>query len=314
MKSVAGTIIVLAVLLAGGCSSGGGDPLQFEAYRITTGEEITGIDFLSGSVGCAITARGNIYRTDDGGKTFTMVGTSNGKRLVDINFLDGEIGLACGDKGALLRTTDGGSNWVSVTADSVWNLASIGFPGDELGIIAGNFNTGEMTGAGVIGRSTDEGASWRFSTTTYKQLRQVDFVPTQNVWILGDESLVYTTDGGQAWDQVASRTAGISALLFVDVQHGWEVGDSGLIRYSSDGGWSWQNKLKMTDEPLTCIAVPEPDRVYVAGNNFIAVSTNHGRNWIMDSISHQIRFVEMDAVGHDVFVAGKTGELIKLKK
>ncbi len=313
MKRLAGIILAAAVLFIGGCSSGGNDPLQYESYMIVAGEEINGIDFVSESNGCAITAAGNIYRTTDGGRTFFVVGGISGRRLADIYFLDDDIGFACGEKGTLLRTVDGGASWSAIAADSGWDLESIGFPKDEFGIIVGNFNSGEFAGMGVIGTTSDEGVTWNFAKTDYRALYYVDVVPTDHAWILGKESLVYTTDGGQSWDQVASRITGANALLFTDVQHGWEIGDNGLLRYSTDGGWSWQNKLKMTEEPLTCLAVPEPDRIYIAGNHFLAVSTNHGRNWLMDSVSHKFRFVDMDAVGHDVFAAGSGGELIKLK-
>lgn len=313
MKKLTGVFLTLAMLLVGGCSSGDKDPLLFEAYTIVTGEEVTGIDFTSSSKGCAITASGNVLRTTDGGKTFFPAGNSGGKRLEDIYFLDDDIGLVCGEKGALLRTENGGATWTAIATDSSWDLASIGFPGDEVGIVVGNYNIGEFTGKGVIGRSTDKGLIWNFAKTEHVQLQYIDVVPHEHAWVLGKEALVYTTDGGRVWDHAASRTPGINALLFIDIQHGWEVGDNGLLRYSSDGGWSWQDKLKMTDESLTCLAVPEPDLVYIAGNNFLAVSSNHGRNWVMDTVSHKFRFIDIDAVGHVVFAAGSGGQLIKLK-
>ncbi len=313
MKRVAGTILALVIMALTGCSSGGDDPLQFESYTIVTGEEVTGIDFVSNSDGCAITASGKIYRTDDGGKSFRLVGDGSGRRLADIYFLDDEIGFVCGAQGTLLRTGDGGVSWSVLDVDSSWDLASLGFPKDEFGIVVGNFNSGESLGMGVIGTTSDEGVTWNFDKTDHRGLYFVDVVPTDHSWILGKESLVYTTDGGETWDKIVSRITGANALLFIDVQHGWEIGDNGLLRYSTDGGWSWQNKLKMTDEPLTCLAVPEPDRVYIAGNNFLAVSSNHGRNWVMDSVSHKFRFVDIDAVGHDVFAAGSGGQLIRLK-
>lgn len=307
------TGVILALALISGCSSGNKDPLQFESYTIVTGEEITGLDFTSSSAGCVVTAAGNILRTADGGKTFLPVGNSGGRRLEDIYFLDEEIGLSCGEKGTLLRTENGGATWTSISADSAWDLVSIGFPGDEVGLVVGNYNMGELAGIGVIGRSTDKGLNWSFAGSEHAQLHYIDVVPHEHAWVLGKEALVYSTDGGQVWEFAASRIPGINALLFIDVQHGWEVGDNGLLRYSSDGGWSWQDKLKMTDQSLTCLAVPEPDVVFIAGNEFLAVSVNHGRNWVMDTVSHRFRFVDIDAADGFVFAVGSGGQLIKLK-
>ncbi len=311
MKNAARLVLVIVMFSFIGCSSSDDDPLKFETYSIATGEDITGIAFVDGNTGCAISSGGTIFRTANGGKSFSRVSSTSGRKLVDICFIDDEIGLTCGSVGALLRTTDGGLTWAPLQVDTSWNLAGLGFPDDDFGVIVGNVNEGEHMGRSVIGQSTDLGATWNFRLTEYSNLRFVDVVPTDHAWILGTESLVYTTDGGQTWDAAANRETGARSLLFVDVQHGWEVGDKGLLRHSTDGGWSWQSKLKMTDESLTCLAAPEPDRVYVAGSNFVACTTNFGRNWIMDAVSHRVQFVDMQAVGHDVFVAGSRGELLK---
>lgn len=313
MKNAAILIAFLLTLLIAGCSSGGDDPLAFESTTIASGEQITAIHFLNADDGFAVTAAGKIFRTGDGGKSFTEAGASEGKALTDIYFLDDEIGFACGVRGALLRSGDGGASWAAIKADTNLDLAGIGFPNEELGFIAANLNNGENLGKGVIGRSTDEGVSWNFSGTEFRDLEHVDVVPTDHIWILAKESLLYTTNSGQSWDRAANGVPGVRALFFVDVQHGWQVGDGGLIRYSSDGGWSWQNKLKMTDQNLHSLSVPTPDRIYLAGENFVALSTNHGRNWVMDAISHKTDFVDMQFVKHAVFAAGKNGELIKFK-
>jgi photosystem II stability/assembly factor-like uncharacterized protein len=313
MKNAAKLILVLTLYSILGCSSGSDDPLRFESFTIATGESIKAIAFIDGSTGCAVSAEGNIFRTSDACKSFTAVKSTGGRSLADIYFVDDEVGIACGDNGTLLRTSDGGSTWDVQNVDTMWNLAGIGFSDDEFGIVVGNVNSGEEMGRSVIGISSDQGASWNFQLTEYRNLRCVDVVPTAHAWILGSESLAYTTDGGRSWDAVASAGNGANSLFFVDVQHGWEVGDAGLLRHSTDGGWSWQNKLKMTGEPLTCVVAPEPGRIYVAGNSFVACSTNYGRNWVMDAVSHKAHFVDMQSVGHDIFVAGSRGELIKFR-
>ena len=313
MKNAAILIISLLTLTLFGCSSGGNDPLAFERLTIVTGEQVSAIHFINGDDGFAATNTGNIYRTSDGGKSFTQAGTSGGRALADVYFLDDEVGFACGVRGTLLRSSDGGASWLPVSADTNLDLVGIGFSNEDLGFIAANLNNGENSGKGVIGRSTDQGNSWNFSGTEYRDLEHVDVVPQDHIWILAKESLLYTTNSGQSWDQAANGAPGINALVFKDVQHGWQVGDVGLIRYSSDGGWSWQNKLKMTDQSLHSVVVPLPDRIYVAGENFVALSTNHGRNWVMDAVSHKIDFVDMQFAKHVVFAAGRNGELIKFK-
>lgn len=312
MKNAA-LLIFLALLTAiAGCSSSKDDPLKFENYSVVNNETTTALHFTSSDDGCVVTESGNIYRTTDGGKSFTLAGKSGGRRLNDVYFVNDGLGIACGNGGTLLRTSDAGNTWSPIPVDTNIDLTGIGFPDDDFGLVVGNVNTGEKSGFGAIGTSSDEGMNWRFTVTEQKGFSRVDVVPADHAWILGDESLTYTTDRGQSWEHSASRVQTVNYLLFTDVQDGWQVGENGLLRHSSDGGWSWQDKLKMTDARLTCLAAPEPGQIYIAGDNFVAVSTNYGRNWIMDDVSHKIGFIDVHSVGHDIFILGSRGELVKM--
>ncbi|MGB5105998.1 MAG: YCF48-related protein [Candidatus Zixiibacteriota bacterium] len=312
MKNVALLISITLFVAIAGCSSSKDDPLKFENYLVVNNETTTALHFTNSDVGCVVTESGNIYRTTDGGKSFSLAGNSGGRRLNDVYFVNDNLGIACGSRGALLRTSDAGSAWSLIAVDTTIDLTGIGFPDDEFGVVAGNVNTGEQTGFGAIGTSSDKGMNWRFTVTEQTGFSRVDVVPSDHAWILGDESLNYTTDRGQSWDHAASRVQTVNYLLFTDVQDGWQVGDNGLLRHSSDGGWSWQDKLKMTEANLSCLAAPEPGQIYIAGDNFVAVSTNYGRNWIMDDVSHKTSFVDMHSVGHDIFILGNKGELIRM--
>ncbi len=312
MKNAAILVIGSLILIVAGCSGGKVDSLKFESFTVASGEQTTALHFTDSDGGFVVAASGIIYRTTDGGKSFSQVGSSSGRRLNDVYFIDSDNGFACGNSGTLLRTTDAGSTWSPIAADTNVDFTGIAFPDDESGVIAGNVVSGDKSGFGVIGTSTDEGATWKFQTTEQRAFTRVDVVPYDHAWILGQESLNYTTDRGKSWEHSASRVPGVNYLLFTDVQHGWEVGDHGLLRHSTDGGWSWQEKLKLTESNLTCLAAPEPGHIYVAGDNFLGVSANFARNWTVDEVTHKINFVDIHSVGHDVFVLGSKGEIIKL--
>ncbi|MCC6964301.1 MAG: hypothetical protein IT585_13700 [candidate division Zixibacteria bacterium] len=307
MKALGIFTLILASLLLGGCSDN--DPLKYEPISFPVTDEITGIDFTDGSHGCVVTAVGDVFLTTNG-KSFAKT-ASFGRRLSDVCFLDDDIGIAFG-AGLLARTNDGGQTWTAMSCDSTYLLDDCVFAKDNRGILVGAIASGDHAGHGLIGISDDEALTFRWDTTEFSGFTDIDDVPPSHAWILGDGVLLYTTDNGQTWEHSTHRVQGSHQVYFTDVQHGWEVGDNGLLRYSSDGGWSWQDKLKMTEEPLLCVTAPEIDIIYIAGNRFVAVSTNHGRQWVKDSATYPVKFNDLDWVGGHIFVAGSGGTLMKL--
>ncbi len=306
MRYVIAFCAVLGSLLCG-CSEP--DPLQFETLAFPVTDEITGIHFMDGSNGCAVTGTGEVFLTEDG-NSFRKV-AALGRRLADVCFLDDDLGLTFGAGGLLARSTDGGATWNVLACDSTIDLQDCVFGDDDRAILIGNVNSGELAGRGAIGISDDEGLTFRFQIDSAAGFVDIDEVPPNHAWIVSNSELLYSTNNGATWERSTHRVAGSHQVFFTDIQHGWEVGDGGLLRYSSDGGWSWQDKLKMTEEPLLCVAAPEVDVIFVGGNRFVAVSTNHGRQWIKDTVSHTGRFNDAHWVSGHVFLAGSGGTIVR---
>lgn len=307
MTRVLTIILIIFIVSLIGC--GTDDPLAFQSLTFPSSDDITGLGFRSSDLGCAVTAQGNIYRTSDG-KSFSKVG-GFGRRLNEVEFGDDDIAIAVGVGGLIVRSTDDGQNWMPAVADSTYDLLDMVTLDDGVVIIIGEVRGGESAGRGVIGRSSDGGATIQWEVRAESGFVNIDAVPPDHLWILGRETLIYSTDGGSTWDDSGHRTRGAAAVYFTDIQHGWEVGSAGRLRYSNDAGWSWKDKLTMTEGDLTCVVGPEIDRIYIAGENFVAVTTTHGRQWIKDSATYRARFSDLEWVEQTVYLAGSGGTILK---
>ncbi len=290
-------------------SCGAADPLAFTAVRFPATDDITGIGFADTDRGCAVTAAGDVYLMTDG-IAFARVG-SFGQRLNDVAFGENDVAIAVGSGGLIIRSSDNGESWVGVDADTSHDYHDLICLGDKVILVVGEVRSGESAGRGVIGRSEDGGRTFRWEIRRESGFVNIDAVPPDHLWILGRETLIYSTDRGVSWQDSGHRTQGATRIYFTDVQHGWEVGSAGRLRYSNDGGWSWKDKLTMTEGDLTCVVGPEIDRIYIAGDNFVAVTITHGRQWIKDSATYRARFSDLEWVGHTVYLAGSGGTILK---
>ena len=85
------------------------------------------------------------------------------------------------------------------------------------------------------------GGSWAPQTsTTSENLYDIFALDGTNVYTVGNEKFLASTNGGSTW---ASKTGGttldLNGVSAFDATHAWAVGAGGTIVYTSDGGLSW---------------------------------------------------------------------------
>lgn len=202
----------------------------------------------------AATSGGGVWRSADGGATWSLPGdemTSRNVRWLRVDPNDPESVWAGiendGDGSALWRTTDGGATWKTV-ADA--------YPG---------------------GRVQATGAPIAFAPTQPKTI----YVPSTNLHYRTD-------DGGQTWRdfRVPSQDAYVIAVHPKDPQivYAGGRGESQNVSRSSDGGKTWrQVGIGLGKNSLHHLLIDpaEPSTLYAAGGTFAAVfkSTDRGDTW-----------------------------------
>lgn len=200
--------------------------------------------FPSATTGFLAADNGDIFRTVNGGSTWTQVyneGTVTGSDsyyFKDILFLSEQNGFAVGidywtGDFLILKTTNGGTSWFPFNYEFGLFIGwcnAIDFTDTQNGYVVGDF--------GLFFRTSNGGATWTASQTpVFSNLKAVDFVDAQNGFALSvDNHLLKTTNGGASW-QVYYPQQDFSFIWFQSAQLGFASGD-GLFR-TTDGGISW---------------------------------------------------------------------------
>ncbi|MEZ5015566.1 MAG: T9SS type A sorting domain-containing protein [Flavipsychrobacter sp.] len=239
----------------------------------TNGGKQDDIYFVTPTTGWSINGSGRIYKTSDGGNSWTKQIDKPGTYFRCVGFIDsltgfaGNIGTAyfpgVTDTIPLYKTTDGGVNWLPVTnisGPTVKGLCAIDVVNDKVVYAAGR------VGSPVhLIKSTDSGKTWTSKDMSAHCAMILDlkfFGPdTGFVFTASDASVpsshaqvLYTTDGGQTFTTVytssrfneicwkasfPSRKTGYLTILSYD-----PLNNNRYVAKTTDGGLTW------TDLPL----------------------------------------------------------------
>ena len=79
--------------------------------QFSPSEELTTINFFGQQIGYTSTGSGEIYKTTDGGATWSSLNVSDGRRVLSTYFVDGNTGFTTTYSAGVRYTTDGGATW-----------------------------------------------------------------------------------------------------------------------------------------------------------------------------------------------------------
>jgi photosystem II stability/assembly factor-like uncharacterized protein len=213
----------------------------------STGGSRTPTDiFFTGANTGVVTTRGGgdgkVFRTTDGGNSWTEVATAsppNGP-LRGLNGLEfvGATGYAVGDGRALLQSTDSGATWAPkplTGAPGNPSLTSIGCADATTCLIT------EATGGQLV-RTTDSGDTGTSVTPSTEKIFAVAFASATRAVAVGEGGATVTSDNtGSTWAPVGARISGsgFSHLRATNSQIAEAGGGNGVLARTIDGGNSW---------------------------------------------------------------------------
>lgn len=214
------------------------------------------------SVDPGVTTKGGIWKTIDGGLTWTKqlsaLFDSNDSYANFVYFWDANNGIAQGDPESgefeIYTTADGGTNWIRVNGANIPdpNADTIGEYGiQNIFSVSGNM-VWFGTDRGRIFRSSDKGLSWSAfaSPSTDFSLDKFTFSDTNKGLLLQYDnttpSLYSTTDGGANWSNAIPGMPASTDIAYIPGTSTVFSNNSDgalLIKsfYSIDNGITWTN-------------------------------------------------------------------------
>jgi photosystem II stability/assembly factor-like uncharacterized protein len=252
-----------------------------QGWRVLPTEAFQGkqddIHFVSADVGWYGNGAGKLYRTLDGGESWTKVWERPGTFIRALGFVDrrrgflGNIGTDYFPTGTdprpLYRTADGGATWTPVEAEGIGAVRGI----CGIDVLAGGrviHAAGRVSGPAAMLRSTDGGESWRLSdlSAVAGMILDVKFFDPRHGFLCAATAsdtaqanalILRTSDGGRNWEPVyrsSRRFENVWKMHFPTRRTGYatvqnyEPGTSRrVIVKTEDGGATWR-ELPLVDD------------------------------------------------------------------
>ncbi len=265
-------------------------------------------------VGGTLYSKGFIYKTSDGGNTWTKVYDSPNNALNAIHFIDNNYGFVVGEK-SILKTTDGGNTWINTANNLNQRFYGVYFINQNHGFVVGysgaiettdggntwtplnftqgsiynvrflNANTGFMAGEnGKLYKTTNGGNTWATITVdSIDYLYDVYFTDENNGVVSGAYSIyqgkIYkTSDGGQTWTTVLTSPGPRFYKFSFVGNNGYAVGDMGTFIKTTDGGYTWTDvwDLNPTHNNLSSCYFLSSNVGFIVGERGSIIKTNNG--------------------------------------
>ncbi len=265
----------------------------------TVGRVLKSVSFADPLNGYAAAELGAVYRTTNGGQTWTTVmNVGFPYYWYGVQAFSAQTALVVGFQnqsgaGVARWTDDGGVTWTSdlVIDPSNW-LLGLRFADAMHGIAYGNLGYAYVTQNG--GRSasdwtkvtTDPELGWLAGNFTFRT--------DMHAYATGIK-FCHSSDGGYTWDVRHSADPVFDGgCCFPDLLHGWTGGGqisspvSGWVHRTIDGGLYWSGRILQSPYPIRIVLFFDETHGFAAGGNIyssaggIWSTDNAGDTWNLD--------------------------------
>jgi photosystem II stability/assembly factor-like uncharacterized protein len=278
-----------------------GSSWSYLPFPDSTTAGLQGVCFVTSTLGWVVGSQGAVYKTTNGGTTWSRQTAPTSRNLVRINFIDTLRGWATGgwnDATAylVLRTTNGGTTWQDLSFGSdCYSSECIYFVDGQNGWIGGL----DRALAAHIHRTTDGGVSWTRQSVPAGVgyaggINEIDFPVNSNIGWAASSSLydppygeiLYTTDGGTTWG--VQLTTNLTYNDDLDAQDNQRVTVASVsiiptrdakIFVTSNGGQNWSSYAPPVIQYIYAIQYVGNSIWFAPMASQIFKSTDNGATW-----------------------------------
>jgi photosystem II stability/assembly factor-like uncharacterized protein len=220
---------------------------------------------------------GNVRKTSVSASSFNIYNTGTSVNLYSIYFIDANTGYVCGDAGNVYKTVNGGVNWT---------LSDNGISGGKLNSISfAGANHGSIAADnGIIHVTTDGGDSWTTEASgTTNNLLKVKYFGSER-YVTGEFGTLLQSSGS-GWNDIKTRTnSDIRGLTGTSANDVHVCGGGGFIRNNKSGSSNFFNfEINPMLADLTDIFYLNIMEGWAVSslNSVIIYTTNGGTTWNM---------------------------------
>ena len=287
----------------------------WQKLKTGTSNTLNAVDFVDAATGWAAGYNGTIVKTIDGGKSWLPQNSTIFDQMDSIDFVDAATGWASGGP-HILRTVNGGTTWATVSDTSA-----------EYVHFFDAHNGVAFTGQDLL-TTTNGGDTWSthsLGVSAMVYLPGACFISPTTGWVVGQDTLVKTTDGGAHWtrENYGSHIE-LEWVDFADASHGLAGGnttegnrDYVRIFRTSDGGATWKSTRISRMSMPSSIRCVSAKTAYVVGAQ-ILVTNDGGATWTKQwtstggsNASKWTDAVAMAVAGGARYVVGWNGSAMK---
>jgi len=268
------------------------------------GEDIV---FVNTDTGFIASSFGIIYKTINGGQTWTGIQTPATQGVMRLFFVDENNGWATlnnfTDSSQIIHTTSGGNTWYpqQIFEINTSSVLPIYFLNDSVGYGGGGYYDIENDDSYCsIVKTKDKGETWEIiylSQNTFYSICDIYFRDTVIGWAVGQKNssnaylIINTENGGETWEEktipelttwygTTVEASSIYSIQFVNDTLGWltcqdEYG-TGYILLTTNGGEMWQQQFVNYNffEPIYDICMVDNSNGWAVGGDYMYHTSN----------------------------------------
>jgi photosystem II stability/assembly factor-like uncharacterized protein len=297
------------------------------------------VEVLGTKVVWAVGDHGTVWRTSDGGETWSLLQVPADVSLRSACFLSKRIGenqvgtsqiawlagrgtrpYTRSGYGVLLKTADGGKSWVMLGDGQVLPpLNYVRFFGPDEGVAVGEATPGFPTG---VLTTQDGGESWQPAPGKRTAgWHAAAFAELHDGIVTGPRGRISLVAGTNVAPPRldAGSLRGIRAVSSADGLTAWAVGDGATVLSSSNGGVSWEAMNDSFPPELSrfvdfSAVSAVNDKVWVTGNPGGCVwhSPDAGASWTRQATGHSAPIHSLNFTNEEIgFAVGAFGTILR---